>query len=301
MMKTKTKTKTLFSLLMTAVLLGSCASGDNETTADGTLTLGVNLPGAGSRVAVNADATYGLATTWLAADKLTVWHDYLYDNNTDLSSKDFAYVSGEGSATGAFKAKGFCNPNQPLYVFNQLATADYYTQTAGTGSMALTLSGYGSQDGTLDNLSKWDALYGVTTADGDGVPGSVTMNHLCHAMRIDVVNPDFTSEVVSSIAFACSSATTSILPSSGTFTLGSDGSLTNGTLSGATSWTVNGVAVSSQAASVYFMTFPFSSISGTLTVTATYGGSTYTGSVDLNGFTATSGLYKKYTISVRKN
>ena len=314
------KIKTFFSFLLAAAFFDACAPGDiasenDDSNSSGRLVLNAGLDGSSSRVSETADATTNiLTTTWQTGDKLNVYHKYLDKAGTALSSNTaftFVNTSADGAATGTFKSEGFNNYNlytfnngQKLYSFNVLPTAGNYTQTANTdGTFALTLSNFDQQDGTLANLGKWDAMYGSATATGATTADNTTMKHLCSAVCIKLTNSAFSDgSTVSSITFGCSSASTSILPSSGTFTLGSDGAtLTAGTLTGATSWTASNVPISGTTATVYLMTFPLSSVTGTLTATYTYNGTSYTTHISYSSLSLTRAKVKVLSTSTAYN
>jgi hypothetical protein len=307
------KNRCFFLSLLLAGLLSACSSNDSggsKATTIGNMEVGVSVPSVETRVTETPNVANGLVTTWETTDKLNIWHKYLKTGSTaSMIGLEFQNSSSAGSS-GTFRytgtsgtAAGYSfNPSNNLYTFNELPTTSNFTQTYNTASdnFTLSLSGFGSQNGTATNLRNYDAMYGVSTVDASGTPSSTTMNHLTSVIRFDLTNTDFTaSNYLTSVTFTCGSTTTSILPSTGSFILSNAGAVTSGTLTGATSWTVSNVAASSGTASVYLMTFPFQSVSGTLTITATtLGGRTYTRIITLSNLSLTSGSVKAYTVSL---
>jgi hypothetical protein len=303
------KNKIFFLSIFAAGFLSACSSSDTgggKVATDG-MQIGVCLPATSSRVTETASSTSGLTTAWESSDKLNIFHLYNNANSTASmiglefknsssagSSGTFVYTGTSGTAAGySF------NPSNNLYAFNELPTTGNFTQTkTGSSDFTLNLSGFTSQDGTVGNLKNYDALYGVSLVGSNGTPAGMTMNHLTSMIRFDLTNSDFTS-ALTNVTFTCGSASTSILPSSGSFALSSSGAVTNETLTGATSWTVSNVAASSGTAPVYLMTFPFQNVSGTLTITATTSaGTSYFRTITLSSLSLASGKVKAYTVTL---
>jgi len=297
----------LFSLV--AGLFSGCSQSDSGSdpviVSSGSMSIGVSLPSLTTRVLETADATKGLITTWESTDALQVFHKYT-NNGAVGTMQGFTFAStGTGSSTTfAYSgAEGYSfTANSSLYAFNALPTASNYTQTYNTSNdnFTLSLSGYGSQDGTVTNLRNYDAMYGVSSVNGNDVPAAMSMNHLTSVLRFDLTNAAFTGTLTSVVFTYTPTSGSSLLPSSGSFTLSNAGTVTTNTLSGATSWTVSNIAASSGTAPVYLMTFP-DTRSGTLTITATASdGSTYSRTITLNAFSLTSGSMKSYKVTLNK-
>jgi len=297
----------LFSL--TACLLSGCSQSDYDSdpvTKDNSsrsMSIGVSLPSLTTRVIETADVVKGLITTWESTDALQVFHKYT--NNAAVGTMQgftFSSKAAGNSTTFAYSgAEGYSfTPNNSLYAFNVLPTASHYTQTynSSNDNFTLSLSGYGSQNGTVANLRNYDAMYGVSSVNAGGTPAAMGMNHQTSALRFDLTNAAFTGTLTNVTFTYIASSGSSLLPSSGGFTLSNNGTLTSGTLTGGTSWTVSNVATSSGTAPVYLMTFP-DQRSGTLTIIATVSnGSTYSRTITLSALSLTSGSMKAYKITL---
>jgi hypothetical protein len=313
LLKRKMDSKIFFLSIFAAGILSACSSdntGSSKATTTGNIEVGVSVPSVKTRVTETSNATSGLVTAWETTDKLNIWHKYLKAGSiASMISLEFQNSSSAGSS-GTFRytgtngtAAGYSfNPSNKLYAFNELPTTSNFTQTYNTASdnFTLSLSGFGSQNGTATNLRNYDAMYGVSSVDASGTPSNTTMNHFTSVIRFDLTNTNLTtSNYLTSVTFTCGSTTTSILPTTGSFTLSNAGVITNGTLTGATSWTVSNIAASSGTASVYLMTFPFQGVSGTLSIAATaLDGSTYFRNITLSSLSLTSGTVKAYTVSL---
>jgi len=298
---------------LAACLLSGCSESDygsdsanSKNPSSGSMSIDVSLPSGTTRVTETADATKGMITTWENTDALQVFHKYTY-NATAGAMQGFTFASkGAGSST-TFAYSGAAGysftPNSSLYAFNALPTASNYTKTynSSTDNFTLSLSGYGSQNGTVTNLRNYDAMYGVSSVNAGGTPAAMEMKHLTSVLRFDLSNTAFTG-TLSSVTFTyTASSGSSLLPASGGFTLSNTGTVTGGTLTGGTSWTVNNVSASSGTASVYLMTFP-DTRSGTLTITATASnGSTYSRTITLSALSLTSGSMKAYKVTLNSS
>jgi len=298
----------LFSLA--ACLLSGCSESDYGSDpvalSSGSMSIGASLPSLTTRVLETADATKGLITTWESTDALQVFHKYTH-NATVGTMQGFTFAStGTGSSTTfAYSgAEGYSfTANNSLYAFNALPTASNYTQTYNTSNdnFTLSLSGYGSQTGTVANLRNYDAMYGVSSVNAGGTPAAMPMSHLTSVLRFDLTNAAFTGTLTSVVFTYTPTSGSSLLPSSGSFTLSNTGTVTGSALTDATSWTVNNVAAASGTAPVYLMTFP-DTRSGTLTITATASdGSTYSRTITLSALSLTSGSMKAYTVTLNSS
>jgi len=298
----------LFSLV--AGLFSGCSQSDSGSdpviTSSGSMSIGVSLPSLTTRVLETADAVKGLITTWESTDALQVFHKYTHNAAVGtMQSFTFGSTGSGSSTTFAYSgAEGYSfTPNNSLYAFNALPTASNYTQTYNTSNdnFTLSLSGYGSQTGTVANLRNYDAMYGTCSINGSGTPAAMPMSHLTSVLRFDLTNAAFTGTLTSVVFTYTASSGSSLLPASGSFTLNNTGTVTSSALTGATSWTVNNVAASSGTAPVYLMTFP-DTRSGTLTITATASdGSTYSRTITLNALSLTSGSMKAYKVTLNSS
>jgi len=295
---------------LASCLFSGCSQNDYDSdsvtgkdTPCQSMSFSASLPSSTTKVTETADATKGLITAWESTDALQVFHKYI-KNSTVGAMQGFTFASKSAGSSVTFAYSGASEysftPNSFLYGFNALPTAGNYTQTYNTSSdnFTLSLSGYGSQTGTLSNLRNYDAMYGVSSVNTGGTPSAMPMSHLISVLRFDLTNAAFTG-TLTSVAFTYTpSSGSSLLPSSGNFTLSNSGTVTTGSLSGSTSWTVSNVSASSGTAPLYLMTFP-DTRSGSLTITATASnGSTYSRAITLSGFSLTSGSMKAYKVTL---
>ena len=304
------KTPLLILCSLAAVLLSGCSQNDYDTDSatdkdafSGSMSIGVSLPSLTTKVTETADVTKGLITAWESTDLLKVFHKYS-KNSTAGTMQGFNFASKAAGSSTTFAYSGASEysftAGNSLYGFNTLPTAGNYTQTYNTSSdnFTLSLSGYGSQTGTLSNLRNYDAMYGVSSVNSGGTPSAMAMKHLISVLRFDLTNAAFTSTLTSVTFTYTPSSGSSLLPSSGNFTMSNSGTVTTGSLTGSTSWTVNNIAASSGTAPVYLMTFP-DTRSGSLTITATASnGNAYYRKITLSGLSLTSGSMKAYTITL---
>lgn len=287
------KTKIIIICTM-VLLLCSCSSSDDTENSKGgqsenTMSLSVSTSSdAETRVTETANSTTGLITTWETTDKLNAFH--LYKGDTQVTSKTFINSNLSTSNTAEFECQGSgFTTGKNILMYNILPTSSTFSQTYSNGIITSTLSGFGSQDGTLANLKNYDAMYGVASVT-NGVPSNTTMSHLVSVIRFDLKNTAFSGTLLS-VKFYCGSASTSLLPSSATISQNESGTITSSSYTGATSWTVSNVAVNSGVASVYLMTFPFSNLSGKLNIVArTTNGDVYYKNITLSSLTLTAGV-----------
>ena len=298
----------LFSL--TAGLLSGCSQNDygsdsanGKGTSSGSMSIDVSLPSGTTRLIETSDATKGLITSWESTDALQVFHKYTH-NAAAGTMQGFKFTSKGTSSSTTFAYSGAggysFTLNSSLYGFNALPTGGNYAQTynSSANNFALSLSGYGSQTGTVGNLKNYDAMYGVSSVNASGTPAAMTMNHLMSVLRFDLTNAAFTGTLTSVKFTYTPSSGSSLLPSSGLFTLSNTGTATTSSLIGFTSWTVSNIAASSGIAPVYLLTFP-DTRSGTLTITATASdGSPYYRKITLSGLSLTSGNMKAYKVTL---
>jgi hypothetical protein len=302
------RSKFLFLSFLAAGLLSACSSSDSDVSkeATGNMSIGVSLLSVGTRVTETADTDNGLVTAWESTDKLNIFHKYAKTGSTaSMIGLEFKNSSSAGSSTTTFVYDGTedgysFNPGNNLYVFNKLSIANNYTVTyrSSTDDFLIGLNGFDSEDGTIGCLRNYDAMYSISSVADNGVPGSMTMKHYPSVIRFDLFNAAF-STLVTKVVFTCENASSSILPSSASFSLDKNGTIANEVLQCNTSWTVSNVAVSSGVASVYLMTFPFQGMNGKLTITATNSdGSIYSRQITLSNFSLASGQVKAYKVTL---
>ena len=315
------KNKLFIYVGLAASLLCSCAqsdvdNGQEQGKGQGSTVLHLSATATGgdaTRVSVGDDATNGLITKWTSSDKLNVWNLY----GSTLSEKDFknSLTEGKDEQTTDFTCETTATftPYSTIYAFNNLVSggSGTYSQNNSSGTFTLNLSGYDSQDGTLANMNKYDALYGTTTANNDGSKNnSLTMNHLTTAMCFTLSNANITAGTTlkklivhcgTSYSSPSTSTTTSILPYSCSATLNAGGELTFGTRYGYSKWTVTGSSITATAGAfkVYLMTFPFKNISGPLDFAVeTSDGKCYSRAVTMNNLSLNAGTVYNRTVAM---
>jgi len=293
------KNKLFIYVGLAASLLCSCAQSDVDNgQQQGSTVLRITATakgGTATRVSVGEDATNGLITKWTPGEALTVYNLY---GGSSLTSKSFANNLTADAQTADFDNSGGSHnftPSSTIYAFNNLASSGNgtYKQTNNSGTFAISLSGYGNQDGTLTNMAQYDALFGTTAVTANGASNSLMMNHLTTAMCFNFINADFTTgTTLTKLVVNCGSTSTSILPANCTATLNADGTLTGITPFGATNWTVSGSSIpaANGAIKVYLMTFPFKTISGPLEFIAqTSANKYYSRAVTMNNLSLEAG------------
>jgi hypothetical protein len=301
MRKMNMKNLYVLCIIIVACLFAACSSSDDGNLANGKSSLSLNVaPGVTTRVAETEDTTKVVKTTWESTDKLDVWHKFTKSGSATLTNLEFSNTSTPGTTgTSTFKyttaytgAEYYYTNGNNVLVFNKLGTNA--TRTASNDSVVvLALTNYGSQTGTLASMKSFDAMCG-SAAVSNGKPADITMNHLCSVICFKLSG--LAASTTYSVTFGCSAADKSILPSTASFTLNTRGTVTAKTLTGATSWTVSSATSdASGSALVYLMTFPFSNISGYLTIKATGGSKVYYKAITLNNFSLASGTAKKQT------
>lgn len=287
----------IFCIIAAGCLFAGCASSNEENQENGNGSLSLNVaPGATTRVTETEDADNVVKTTWESTDKLDVWHKYTISGNATFCNLEFSNTSTPGTTgTSTFKYteaytgdEYYYTNGEPVLAFNKLGTNS--TRTANSDNVVLALTNYGSQTGTLASIKSFDAMCG-SAAVSNNKPADISMNHLGSIICFHLSG--LAASTSYSVTFGCSAAAKSILPNTASFTLNTSGTVTENTLTGATSWTVNTTSDASGSALVYLMTFPFSNISGILTVQATGGSKVYSKSIFLNNFSLASGTAKK--------
>jgi len=162
---------------LAAMMVASCSTDEQSTSgyvAGSKVILNASLPNSGTRVNEAASDTYGLVTNWSSDDYL----DVLVNTNAVVSmtkSTGNTFTATPGNAT---IAAGF-NAGQTIYGVNNKSN-DNIT-TALNGSKLKATLDFTGQNGTVDNLSKYDLMYGK----GDPT-GNITFNHKICVLRLDI-------------------------------------------------------------------------------------------------------------------
>ncbi len=263
----------LYVVLALLLCFGSCQSSDNAGTREGasvaSLPLTAQLGEASSRVSMSD--TYGGAFSYSwNNDQLNIYHSYLLNHVVQpIASLSFGTTTTSGT-TAKFSYSGagayFYNPSARIYAFSS-GTGGGYTATVATdGTSTLTANTLASQNGTLTDCAKYDALYGSVSVNySTGLPDLLTMHHLFGMLNFHLTSDIFSTSYPVTVTLTASA--TNILPgNSGTATFKADGSLNALTGSWGTSWSATVTPTTNGIVDVYLMTWPFTSTNGTVTV-----------------------------------
>lgn len=263
----------LYVVLALLLCFGSCQSSDNTRVNEGasvsSLPLTAQLGEASSRVSMSD--TYGgaFSCSW-NSDQLNIYHPYVLNGvEQPIASLPFATTSTDANPATFSYSGGIgyrYNPGARLYAFSSNSGGGYTTTVVADGTSTLKATSLASQNGTLTDCATYDALYGSASVDySTGLPGSLVMHHLFGIMNFHLTSSTFSPNYPVGVTLTSSAA--NILPGNGgTATLNADGSLNQLTGSWGTSWSAIVTPTTAGVVDVYFMTWPFSPISGTLTV-----------------------------------
>ncbi len=269
------------TVALSSMLFAACSS-DNEGSTDnggiatdGGLLLGASLNAVQSDSRIATTSTNTLTTNWSAdgSDKLTVYNKYLNNGVAgDMTGIDFVNKTKSGTQTDQFyngpttTTFNTTSGDNAIFAFNKLATEANYTQTYNTdGTFTLTQKGLGedlnitTQSGLATDLYKYDAMYGVTTANSADYSKDVTMHHINTVLKFDMKNGAFGTNSISDIHIESVDAANSLIPAgTATYTLSADGStLTNKARSYLTYFKIGSAATAvSGIAPFYLMTYP---------------------------------------------
>ena len=243
-------------------LICSCSTDSltdtNTSNQSTTVSLSAVLPnGTSTRVTESADATTGLVTSWNSSDQLSVL----------LNTGNMVEMSKDGTANG-FTAtvsetdKSAFTSGSIIYGVNN-NSSDQITTSLQNGKLN-TVVDFTGQNGSLDNISKYDLMYGK----GD-VSKSITFNHKVCVMRFDLSSNLLSGKVTS--------ATFVFVPSAGSPSLFADketynfGDTSDSTIVDATSYTLSNpsIDVVDNKASVYLAIPMRKAVSGVLTLNLT--------------------------------
>ena len=244
-------------------LICSCSTDSltdtNTSNQSTTVSLSAVLPnGTNTRVTESADATTGLVTSWESSDKLSVL----------LNTGNMIEMSKDGTANGFTAAvdekdKSAFTSGSIIYGVNN-NSSDQIT-TSLLDRKLNTVVDFTGQNGSLDNISKYDLMYGK----GD-VSKSITFNHKVCVMRFDLSSNLLSGKVTS--------ATFVFVPSAGSPSLFADketynfGDTSDSTIVDATSYTLSNPSidvVDNKEASVYLAIPMRKAVSGILTLNLT--------------------------------
>ena len=242
------------------LMLASCST--EEQTGGGyvagsKVTLNATLPNSGTRVTETADATAGLVTNWSSNDQL----DVLVNTNTVVSMTKGVGNAFTTTAGDATVASGF-NAGNTIYCVNN--SSDDNITTALNGSQLKATVDLTGQDGTVDNLKKYDLLYGK----GDPTD-NIAFNHKICVMRLDINSSQLSADNITSIK----GVTLTYVPTSGSQLFASQevynfGATCDSTITDAGSFTLSNtnISVASGAAKVYIAVPNRQNLYGTLTI-----------------------------------
>ena len=259
-----------FALLL---ILGSCQSNDHAGVGEGasvaSLPLTAQIGEASSRVSMSD--TYGgaFSCSW-NSDQLSIYHSYVLSGAVQ-SIKSLAFATTTTSGTSAtFSCAGAgayrYNPGLRLYAFSSGTSGNYTATVIADGTSTLKATTLASQNGTLSDCAKYDALYGSANVNyTTGLPETLSMHHLFGMMNLHLTSSTFSTSYP--VTVTLTSSASNILPgNSGNATLKADGTLNVLTGSWGKNWSGTVTPTKNGEVDVYFMTWPFSAISGTLTV-----------------------------------
>jgi len=175
---------------MAALMLASCST-DEQTSggyvAGSKVTLNASLPNSGTRVNEAASDTYGLITTWSADDSL----DVLVNTNAIVSMTKGTGNTFTATPTTSTLASGF-NAGQTIYGVNNKYN-DKITTAVNSSKLKATVD-FTGQKGTVDNLKRYDLMYGK----GDPT-GNITFNHKICVLRLDINSDSLKDDGITSI------------------------------------------------------------------------------------------------------
>jgi len=297
----------LYAASALLLCFGSCQSSDNAKIGEGasvaSLPLTARIGETSSRVGMS-DTYGGAFSCYWNGDKFDVHQKYVKDGTVqNMTSLEFGTTATNGaSATFSYTGTdGYrYNPGARLYAFSKGTNGGYTATVSDDGTSTLTVPALASQNGTLVDCATYDALYGSADVDySTGLPESLSMHHLFGMMNLHLTSSGFSTSHPVTVTLTSSAA--NILPgNSGTATLKADGSLNVLTGSWGTSWSAIVTPAANGVVDVYFMTWPFTSISGTLTVSCSDGsGYNYTArSITLSSFGLAAAQLKSKPLAI---
>jgi len=247
---------------LAALMLASCSTEEQSAgsgyVSGNKIILNATPPNSGTRVNETSSDTYGLMTTWNDDDQL----DVLVNTNAVVSMTKSTGNTFTATPANSTIAAGF-NPGKTIYGVNN--KSDDKITTALNGSQLKATLDLTGQDGTVDNLKKYDLMY------GKGNPtGNITFNHKICVMRLDINSSQLSTDNITSIK----GMTLTYTPTSGTSLFASQevynlGASCDSTITDAASITLSnatGISVTGGAATVYIAVPNRQNLYGTLTI-----------------------------------
>ncbi len=296
----------LYVLGVLLVCFGSCQSSDNTKVGEGasvaSLPLTAQIGEASSRVGMS-DTYGGAFRCYWNSDKLSVYHPYVLSGAVqNMTPLEFGTPATNGTSA-AFSYTGSdayrYNPGSRLYAFSKGTGGGYAASVENDGTSTLTASTLASQNGTLSDCAKYDALYGSAGVDyNTGKPISLTMHHLYGMLNLHLTNSNFSTR--NPVTVTLTSSATNILPDNGgSATFNADGSLNQLTGSWGTNWSATVTPTTAGVVDVYMMTWPFSATNGTLTVSCSDASYFYTPlTVTISSFSLAAAQIKSKQLAI---
>ena len=242
-------------------LICSCSTDSltdtNTSNQSTTVSLSALLPnGTSTRVTESADATTGLITSWNSSDKLSV---LLNTGNMVEMSKDET-VNGFTATVSESDLNAF--KSGIVYGVNN-NSSDKITTLPQNGKLN-TVVDFTGQNGSLDNISKYDLMYGAGYASN-----AIRFHHKACIMRFDLSSNLLSGKVTSAtFVFVPSAASPSLFADKETYNFGDT---SDSTIVDATSYTLSNpsIDVVDNKASVYLAIPMRKAVSGVLTLNLT--------------------------------
>ncbi len=264
----------LYVVFVLFLCFGSCQSSDNAGVGEGaavaSLPLKAQISDASSRVSMSDSYNGTFSCSW-NSDQLSIYHPYMLSGAVQAMTTSLPFATTSTSGTSAtFSYSGGVgyryNPGTRLYAFSS-GTSGGYTANMGTdGTSTLTANTLASQNGTLTDCAKYDALYGSASVNySTGLPGSLAMHHLFGMLNLHLTNSGFSTD--HPVTVTLNSSALNIIPGNGgNATLNADGSINKLTGSWGNNWYTTITPTTNGVVDVYLMTWPFNTINGTLSI-----------------------------------
>ena len=246
----------LLSLLMVSCSTDSLTD-TNTSNQSTTVSLSALLPnGTSTRVTESADATTGLITSWNSSDRLSV---LLNNGNMVEMSKD-GTLNGFTAKVSESDLNAF--KSGIVYGVNN-NSSDKITTLLQNGKLN-TVVDFTGQNGSLDNISKYDLMYGAGYASN-----AIRFHHKVCVMRFDLSSSQLSGNITSAaFSFVPLETSTSLFADKETYNLGatSDSTLVNTNYYALTN---PSIAVVNNKASIYLVIPMRKAVSGMLNLTLT--------------------------------
>jgi hypothetical protein len=297
----------LFFMSTLLLCLGSCQSSDNTEAGEGATVAGLPL-----RVQIGAEASSRVGMTdnggdfscYWNLDKLNIYHQYVFNGIVQsMDCLEFATTAMSGTlADFSCTDAGTCryNPGSRLYAFSSNTSGGYTASVDADGTSTLTVYALADQLGTLTDCAQYDALYGSANVNfNTGLPESLIMHHLFGMLNLHLTSSSFSTN--HPVTVTLNSPESNILPGDGgTAILAANGSTLTTDGSWGTSWSTTIRPTTNGEVDVYFMTWPFSAINGTLTVSCSDGSGYFyiARSVTLSGFSLAAAQLKSKSLAI---